>query len=57
VKCSDVFHNSVSNIITRYIDHMEFTKYFAFSCTTFFDKIYVPFLSLCICLYVLNAYV
>ena len=50
MKCSESLSNRVSNIIRRYIDHMNFAVFMAFSLIIFLHVILVPFYH-CMCGY------
>ena len=52
MKCSENLSNRMSNII-RYIDHVNFAVFMAFSFIIFLRVLLVLFLPLCIWLYVL----
>jgi len=43
VKCSEVLSNKVSNIISKYVEHMKFAAHMSFSFTIFFHVLLVPF--------------
>jgi glucan phosphoethanolaminetransferase (alkaline phosphatase superfamily) len=67
VKCSDSLNSRVSNIIRKYINHMNFAAYMAFSFIIFLHVSLVPFLFIivymvvcfvhfCLILYVMYFY-
>jgi len=42
-KCSESLSNRVSNIIKKYVDHMKYAAFMAFSFTIFLHVVLVPF--------------